>query len=183
MSGFELNKIAASILLASLIAMVSGTIVNILYKPNLTPKERGYSVQVHAHSADVANANEEASNQMDIPALMHNANVANGESLVKKCTSCHSLQKNGPNRVGPHLWNVIGRAKASVLDYKYSPSLSSKGGVWDYESLFQMIHKPSRFIPGTKMSFAGLSKPQDVADVIEYLRLNAHDGPFPSLPK
>lgn len=183
MSGFELNKIAASILLSSLIAMVSGTIVNILYKPNLTPKERGYSVQVHAHSAEMPSANEEASTPPDIPALMQSANLANGESLVKKCTSCHSLEKNGPNRVGPHLWNVIGREKASIADYKYSPSLSSKGGVWDYESLFQMIHKPSRFVPGTKMSFAGLSKPQDVADVIEYLRVNAHDAPLPALPK
>lgn len=181
MSGFELNKIAGSILLASLIAMISGTVVNILYKPNLLPEERGYKVQVHnAHNAD--SPSTDTTSIPDIPALMKSANIANGESLVKKCTSCHSLEKNGPNRVGPHLWNVITRDKASVPDYKYSAALTAKGGAWDYKSLFMMIHKPSRFVPGTKMSFAGLSNPQDAADVIEYLRVKAHDAPPPALP-
>lgn len=180
MSGFELNKIAGSILLASLIAMISGTVVNILYKPNLSPEERGYSIPVHAHNAN--SASTETAAMPDIPALMKSANIANGESLVKKCTSCHSLEKNGPNRIGPHLWNIIGKNKASVADYKYSPALTAKGGTWDYESLFLMIHKPSRFVPGTKMSFAGLSNPQDVADIIAYLRVKAHDAPPPALP-
>ena len=178
MSGFELNKIAASILLASLIAMIAGTVVNVLYKPNLSPKQRGYSVAVTGGHSAVAEA---PAAPVDIPALMKVANAANGEGLVKKCISCHSLDKNGPNKVGPHLWNVIGRDKGTIADYKYSAAMIAKGGKWDYESLFHMIHKPSAFMPGTKMSFAGLSNPQDVADVMQYLRTKLSDSP-PALP-
>lgn len=178
MSGLELNKIAASILLASLIAMIAGTVVNVLYKPNLSPKERGYQVAVTEGGAEVAPAQEKP---IDISALMKAANAENGANIVKKCISCHSLDKNGPNKVGPHLWNIIGRDKGSVADYKYSAAMMAKGGKWDYDSLFHMIHKPSSFMPGTKMSFAGLSKPEDVADVIEYLRIKASDN-SPALP-
>lgn len=174
MSGLELNKIAASILLSSLIAMMAGTIVNILYKPNLSPKERGYSIATNSHT-EVAAAEPEA--PIDIPALMKAANADNGEKLVKKCVACHSMDKNGPNKVGPHLWNVIGRDKGSVAGYKYSAAMMAKGGKWDYDSLFYMIHKPSAFLPGTKMSFAGLSNPQDVADMIQYLRIKVSDVP------
>jgi len=173
MSGLELNKIAASILLASLIAMIAGTIVNILYKPKLSPKERGYSIEVSSHAETVAAASPEA--PLDIPALMKAANADNGGNLIKKCIACHSLNKNGPNKVGPHLWNIIGREKGSVSDYKYSAAMMAKGGKWDYDSLFHMIHKPSAFMPGTKMSFAGISNPSDVADVIEYLRTKVSD--------
>lgn len=174
MSGLELNKIAASILLSSLIAMIAGKVVNILYKPNLSPQERGYSITVNSHT-EVADPVQEA--PLDIAALMKAANAANGENIIKKCSSCHSLDKNGPNKVGPHLWNIIGRDKGTIADYKYSAAMMAKGGKWDYDSLFHMIHKPSKFMPGTKMSFAGLSNPQDVADVIGYLRTKASDNP------
>src|ERR1700677_3391661 len=98
MSGFELNKIAASILLASLIAMVAGVVVNILYKPNLHPKTRGYEVAV----TETAPGSAQAAPQevpLDIPALMAKANADNGANLVKKCLACHSLDKDGPNKV------------------------------------------------------------------------------------
>jgi cytochrome c len=181
MSGFELNKIAGSILLASLIAMVSATVVNILYKPNLHPKQRGYEIAV-SNDQNTSNAPPAPETPLDIPALMKIANADVGEVIVKKCVACHSLDKGGPNKVGPHLWNVIGRAKGSVEGYNYSAAMTAKGGKWDYEDLFHMLHKPSQFLPGTKMSFAGISKPEDVANVIEYLRLKAHDTPAPPLP-
>jgi len=177
MSGFELNKIAGSILLASLIAMVAGTIVNILYKPNLHPKQRGYSVAVtDTPDSSAASAPD---TPVDIQALMKTANAEVGANLIKKCMACHSIAKDGPNKIGPHLWNVIDRTKGSVSDYSYSAAMTAKGGKWDYNDLFYMIHKPSQFLPGTKMSFAGLSKPQEVADVIEYLRLHVSDNPVP----
>jgi cytochrome c len=180
MSGFELNKIAGSILLASLVAMVAGTIVNVLYKPNLHPKQRGYEVAVSHNSDTESSVAPEV--PLDIPALMKAANADAGEAIIKKCTACHSLDKGGPNKVGPHLWNVIGRAKGVVEGYNYSAAMLAKGGKWDYDDLFHMLHKPSKFLPGTKMSFAGISKPEDVANVIEYLRLKAHDAPPPALP-
>lgn len=182
MSGFELNKILASILLASLIAMVTGTVVNLLYKPDLSPKERGYSVAMVGHGTGHTPGHQEPTSTVTIADLMKNANAAHGQNLVKKCVSCHSLEKDGPNKIGPHLWNVIGREKAAITDYKYSAAMIASAGVWDYESLFNMIKKPSVYMPGTKMSFSGITNPQDIADIIEYLRVNAHDTPIPKLP-
>jgi cytochrome c len=181
MSGFELNKIAASILLASLIAMIVGIVVNALYKPNLLPEQRGYTVAPHAHTTDKASASELEA-PLDIPALMKTANSAAGENIIKKCLACHSVEKDGPNKVGPHLWNVIGRDKASIADYKYSSAMTAKGGKWDYSDLFAFMKNPRQYLPGTKMSFAGLIKPEDIANVIEFLRLKAHDTPPPDLP-
>lgn len=173
MSGIELNKIAAAILLASLIAMLTGFIANILYKPNLQPKNRGFSVEVTEDSHNEAATAPEA--EIDIKELMKNANAEAGKEITKKCLACHSLDKDGPNKIGPHLWNVAGAEKAQNTTYKYSSAMKSKGGTWDDESLFHLLHKPSQFIPGTKMSFAGLSKPQDIANVILYLKTFIHD--------
>ena len=183
MSGFELNKIAASILLASLIAMIVGAVVNALYKPNLHPAQRGYTVAVHAASPNANNAAvAEVEAPLDIHALMAAASADSGEAVVKKCQMCHSLEKDGPNKVGPHLWNVIGRTKAGIADYTYSQAMKDKGGVWDYEALFHFLRNPRQYLPGTKMSFAGLNKPEDIANAIQYLRLKAHDAPPPPLP-
>lgn len=172
MNGKELNKIVASILLASLIAMMVGFIANILYKPNLQALHRGYSVAVQETSGASAT---QAQAPVNIPELMKTANSDNGREIAKKCLMCHSLDKDGPNKIGPHLWDVAGRPKASIADYKYSPALSKLGGVWDDDSLFAFLHKPSSYAPGTKMSFAGLSKPQDIADVILFLKTYVHD--------
>ena len=172
MSGFELNKIAASVLLASLIAMLVGFIANILYKPNFKVANRGYSVEVTETVGTSATVEEV---KFDIAELMKTANAEAGKEIVKKCISCHSFDKGGANKVGPHLWNVDGRDKASVEGYSYSAALKAIGGKWDDESLFHFLHKPSKFVPGTKMSFIGLSKGQDLANVVLYLKTMAHD--------
>lgn len=174
MSGFELNKIAASILLASLIAMLVGFIANALYKPNLKPQKRGYSISVSEDSGNTSPTNEEEV-KIDIAELMKNANAEAGKVVAKKCISCHSLDKSGTNKVGPHLWNVAGNEKAKVEGYKYSAALTSLGGKWDDESLFYFLLRPSKFVPGTKMTFAGISKPEDIANVIMFLKTLAHD--------
>ena len=171
MSGFELNKVAGAILLAALIAAVVVNVVDILYKPNLAPKTRGYEVAVVEGGPDTAQA-PAPEEKVDIEALMKTANAANGENIAKKCLACHSFEKGGPNKVGPNLWNVAGNDKISHPDYKYSDAMKNKGGKWDDESLYHFINKPSKFLPGTKMSFAGLSKPQEIADVIAFLKLH-----------
>ncbi|ABV73236.1 cytochrome c [Rickettsia canadensis str. McKiel] len=172
MSGKELNKIVAAILLASLIAMMVGFVANILYKPNLQVLHRGYSVAVHENS--VASTSE-APAAVNIAELMKTANADNGREIAKKCLMCHSLDKDGPNKLGPHLWDVAGRPKASIADYKYSSALSKLDGVWDDDSLFAFLHKPSSYAPGTKMSFAGISKLQEIADIILFLKTYVHD--------
>ncbi len=167
MSGFELNKIAGAILLASLITMIVGVTVNIIYKPNLKPQTRGYSV---ATTEGIPVNNTIAEIKFDIPELMKVANAAAGKEIAKKCISCHSFEANGPNKVGPNLAGIVGHEKAKKEGFKYSTALTNKGGVWDEESLFPFLHKPSKYIPGTKMSFIGLDKPEDIANVIAYLK-------------
>jgi len=174
MSGFELNKIAGAILLATLIATLVGTIANILYKPTLKVQHRGYSIAV-VESADEKEGKAPAEEQMpDIQALMKAANADAGKELSKKCLSCHGFDKGGPHKIGPNLWHVAGREKAKAEGYKYSSALSALGGIWDDESLFHMLHKPGKFVPGTKMTFAGLAKFEEIANVVAYLK-TLHD--------
>ena len=107
--------------------------------------------------------------------------IAKGERLAKnKCVVCHTMQKGGGARLGPNLFNVLGRRAGSVESYKYSKAMTSSGIVWDEAAFIEFLTKPSKFVKGTKMSFAGLKKPADRAAVIAYLRsLSAAPKPLP----
>jgi cytochrome c len=151
-----------------------------LYKPHVA-KERGYKVDVQEETAASSGDQPAEVVVVDIKALLASANASNGEKLITRCSSCHNHDKNGPNRVGPELWNVVNRDKASSPGFSYSDAMKAKGGKWDYESLYHFINNPKAFVPGTKMSFVGLKKPQDVADLIAFLR-TLSDNPA-ELPK
>ena len=166
MSGLELNKIAAAVLLASLIAMVVGTVANILYKPKLQVAQRGYEVEV---TEDAKSVGEEVV-QLSLVELMAQANAQNGKKIAKKCVSCHTFDAGGAHKIGPNIHNIVGAPKASREGFAYSGALKALGGSWDDESLYAFLKKPSKYVPGTKMSFAGLRKPQDIADMIAYLK-------------
>ncbi len=170
MSGLELNKIVAAVLLASLIAMVVGVVANALYKPKLEIAQRGYQIEVSEASSSHDNQPEAPVN---IAALMDTANAEDGAKVVKKCLACHTLDEGGANKIGPNLWKIYGAAKAKRDGYVYSKAIAAVGGIWDNENLYHFLNKPSKFIPGTKMSFAGLSKPQDIVNVIAYLKEKA----------
>lgn len=181
MSGMEWNKIAASILLSGLIAMVAAKVTDILYVPILDPKERGYQVEGVQIAANPATSTPKEPVIIKIGALMAAANAQEGKSIAKKCVACHSFVSGGKNKVGPNLWNVLDAEKGHHPDFKYSKALMDKGGKWDYESLYHFLRSPKNFISGTKMSFAGLKTPEEVADVIAYLRESASSPkPLPS---
>jgi cytochrome c len=177
MNGKEFNKIAAGLLIAGLIAMISGKIVETIYKPNLHPAKRGYSVEVSDQSGAVELAKPEVF-QIDIKELMHKASNEAGAKLFTKCSACHTAEKGGANRVGPNLWDVVGRKRASHEGYTYSSSMIAFGGEWSYEELAHFLHKPGSYIKGTKMGFAGFSKQEDIANIIAYLR-TLSDSPHP----
>jgi cytochrome c len=114
--------------------------------------------------------------------LLANANVEAGKAIfMKQCFTCHTIDKGGPNKVGPNQWDIVGRKKASHEGFGYSSALQAKGGEWTYEDIDHMIFKPQVYVRGTKMAFAGLPKAQERADVIAYLR-TMNDNP-PPLPK
>lgn len=171
-SKIELNKIAASILLSTLVVTLSAIIADFFYKPNTKIQQRGYVVETSG--SELIEAQDEKDQEvLDIETLMANANIEAGKRISKKCVACHDLSKNGPNKIGPHLWGIVNSEKASRKDFAYSKSMLEIGGIWDRKSLFNFLHKPRKFVPGTKMAFIGIKKPQDIANIIAYLEEEA----------
>lgn len=108
--------------------------------------------------------------------LIATADIEKGAKISKACASCHSFDKDGATKTGPALWNIVGRAKGSVAGYDYSDGLKAKGGNWDIASLNQFLWKPKKYVSDTKMTFNGISKEQDRAALIAWLRAQA-DSP------
>ena len=154
------------------IVIVAGAtlLADILYRPKPMLK-RGFEIQI---SADGKAVKQEAPKPVDIESLIKNASVDNGAKIFKKCATCHNADKGGGNKTGPNLFAVSGRKRASIAGFKYSDAMLKKGGSWTHSDLNLFLTKPKDFVPGTKMGFAGLKKPQDRADVILYLEKNAH---------
>ena len=107
------------------------------------------------------------------------ASVEAGLKLSKKCTACHSLKSGGPNGVGPTLWNIVNAPKASIEGYSYSNGLSSIGGSWTIQDLNMWLKSPKKYAPGNKMSFAGLRKTKDRANMVAFLN-SISDKPIPN---
>jgi len=171
MKNLETNKIAAAIFLAGLLALLSGKIADGLYHPVEDPDQRGYQVEVAAEG-DTGATEKEEEEPIDIAALMEAASADSGSKVFKKCAACHTIEQGGPHRVGPNLAGVVGADKGHHNDYSYSDALKAKGGKWTEEDLFHFLHKPKDYLPGTKMTFAGIKKPEQIADLIEFLKNN-----------
>lgn len=165
----------AAVLVAGLLAIGAGKLSGLFYSEGEAEK-RGFEIEVAETSVTGADAPKEE--VIDIAALMATASAEKGQKIAKRCVSCHKFEKGGKNKVGPALWNIVGAPKGKIPGYKYSAALLEKGGDWNYESLFAFFKKPKNYIPGTKMNFAGLKKPTDVANLIAYMRQNS-DVPFP----
>jgi cytochrome c len=170
------NTIAGCVLASALFAMVCGKVSNALVHPHKLDKPAlAVSDEAPTQTAAAAPAQE----LPPIGPKLAGANVEAGKAMFQKqCFTCHTVDKGGPNKVGPNLWGVVGRPKASHAGFSYSSPLQAKGGDWSYEDIDHMVFKPTAYVRGTKMAFAGLPKEQDRADVIAYLRTMA-DAPKP----
>ena len=113
-----------------------------------------------------------------VPALLASADAGDGKKIFKKCKACHTADKGGAHKVGPNLWDVVGRAKAGAQGYRFSGVLAGLGGAWTFADLDAFLAKPRAFAPGTKMTFNGVRKAADRAAVIAYLR-SLSDSPKP----
>jgi cytochrome c len=174
MNSFELNKIIAAILLVVALIIGLNKISDSIFHVE-KPENSGYKVEVVAVSTtDTSDAAE----KIDISALMTMGDLNHGKKIFKKCAACHSIKQGGGNKIGPALYNVVGRAVGGVSDYKYSKSLASYGKEWSFEELNGFLIKPATWIKGTKMAFPGLKKEKDRASVIIYINQNG-DSPKP----
>ena len=168
MDSFELNKIIAAILMVALLVIGLGKIADSVFYVKM-PKNPGYQVDVESQLISNTSQVAEVEEKIDISAVMTLGDIASGEKIFKKCAACHSINKGGKNKIGPALYNVVGRTVGGVNDYKYSKALASYGKEWTFEELNGFLLKPASYIKGTKMSYAGLRKEKDRASVIKYL--------------
>ena len=171
-----LEKIGFSFMLAAWIAWGSNLIGNALV--HAEPLQvTAFKIEGGSGAAPET-AEIPAAGGSDVSALLASADTSAGAKTFKKCKSCHTKEKGGKNRVGPNLWDVVGRAKAGAAGYSFSGALKGLGGTWTYQDLDAFLTSPKGFAKGTKMSFAGLKKPQDRAAVIIFLR-SLSDQPKP----
>jgi len=101
------------------------------------------------------------------------ADPVKGQQIAARCKACHDFSQNGPNRVGPNLWGVIGRKPGTHPGFSYSSAMVDEGnkiGAWDADHIFQFLESPGSYLPGTKMMFIGLQSPEDRANVIAWLK-------------
>ena len=173
---FELNKIAAALLIALLVAAVANQISKSLVYP-IYLEQKSYHVEITDQQTPFP-SEAKSEPAKDITPLLAKADIANGEKVFKKCTTCHTVAKNQSAKIGPNLWNIVLAPIAKATDYVYSTALKGKTGNWTVENLNQFLHKPREFAPGTKMTFIGVTNDQERADVIAYLRQQA-DTPAP----
>lgn len=173
-NGLEFNKIAAAVLLAGIIAMVSGIVSEGLYAggegEHGSEQKRGYTIAGAENATPSGTPAAAEEKPVDIAPLMAKADIKAGEALIKKCTSCHSFDKGGKNGVGPNQWGLVGSHFAHSGDYSYSPAIMAmKDKKWTAQELSDFLANPKKAIPNNKMSFAGISNPQDRANLIAYL--------------
>ena len=179
MDSFEINKIIASILLVALLIIGISKISNIIFKVDKL-ESSAYKVELPEDGAQKLSENKvlKVEEKVDISALLALGDITHGEKVFKKCSACHSINAGGGNKIGPALYNVVGRKIAAVEDYKYSKALVNYKKNWSFEELNGFLIKPQKWIKGTKMAYAGLRKEKDRASVILYLNKYS-DSPIP----
>ena len=179
MSGLEVNKILASIILALIVVIVIGHIGDFIVNVDNTEiQQTAYKIEVPETVNDVSGSDSKEKVIEPISLLLASASVDKGQKIFKKCSACHTYNKEGANKVGPNLWNLINSPKANVEGFAYSKELAEFGGQWGYEELAQFLYKPKEYIKGTKMNFGGLKKVQDRANLVLFLR-DQSDNPAP----
>lgn len=172
------EKTGFALLMAAWVTWGSNQIGDILVHAEEL-SENAYKIEVADSGGGSGGAADKEPEKSAIE-LLASATSERGEKVFKKCAACHSIEKGGPDKVGPHLWNVLGREKGSVAGFAYSDTLAGMNTPWDYETMDKFLESPRNFVSGTKMTFAGLRKASDRAAVILYLR-DHNDNP-PPLP-
>src|SRR5687768_9191505 len=177
MDSFEVNKIAGAVLAVLLFAMGANVLSSILFAPKKAG-QMGYALPEPEPQAAAAGA-QAAAPAEPLPVLLAKADPAKGQAAARKCTSCHTFEPGGANKVGPNLAGVLGRPVASHPGFNYSAALKEKGGTWGYDEMAAFIHNPRAYAPGTTMAFAGVPATQERADILAYLKTISPNAPPP----
>jgi cytochrome c len=182
MNSFEINKILGAVLGTCLILLAVHITSGAIFTPPV-PAKPGYDIAVKQEQP-AQQPSTAAPAQQPIENLLASASVEHGAQVAKQCQICHNLQEGQGPKVGPDLYNVVGRPVASVPGFNYSAALKAKGGTWTVEALNTWLTDPRADVPGTAMTFAGLPNEKQRADLIAYLNtLSANPKPLPTAQK
>lgn len=187
MDSFEFNKIAGVVLTALLIIFGGRTIIE-EFVVSHGPQEPAYQLaevpDETAEATETASAQpaEEGFSFEKVASLLQSASAEAGQSQFRQCSACHTVNEGGANRVGPNLWNIVGRDIGVVDGFNYSSAMAGLDGDWTYEKLALFLHDPKGWLPGTKMAYAGIEKSEGVANMLAYLRSLSNDpAPLPEV--
>jgi cytochrome c len=182
MDSFELNKVVGAILATCLVLLLSNFTAQAIFTPSKVTKQ-GFEIAVK-EAAPAADSKEAAAASEPIEKLLQTASIEKGGAAAKKCASCHTFDKGGPNRVGPNLFGIVGRDRAAEPGFNYSAAIKAKGGKWTIDEINKFVANPKGYIPGTAMGFAGIQKDSERADVLAYLNsLADKPAPLPTAAK
>ncbi len=180
MDSFEWNKIIGAVLGTAIFIFVVRVVAENIYEPE-KPEKPGYVVEgVTETPAGGGAAAPVAETLPDWGTVLAKADVAAGKTTGAKCEACHDLSAAKTIKIGPPLFGVVDRARASIAGFSYSAAIKGKPGNWTYDELFKFLKSPGAYIPGTKMSFAGISKIDDRINLIAYLRSQGGTIPVPA---
>jgi cytochrome c len=180
MDSFEFNKMAGAVLGTALLVLGLKNFGGELFRTE-APEKPGMLIEVVDSAVATGDAGTPTA-AVSIGTLLAKADATKGAGLAKACAACHSIDKGGANKVGPHLWDVVGRPMGSAEGFAYSEGFKAMGGkTWGFEELNAWLKAPKEFMKGTKMSYAGIKKDQDRADLIAFLAsLSDAPKPFPA---
>ena len=170
------NTINGWILFAGIVALGGSIVAGEVFKAE-RPENMGYPIEgVVEDGAGAAEA------EKPIAFYLASADAAKGEQTFKKCVACHNADPGGANALGPALFGVMGRPIASHAGFAYSPALKEVGGAWDWDKMSAWLSNPKKFAPGNKMTFPGLSNPEERANVLAFLNSRGSNLPVPPPP-
>jgi len=177
MESVNVNRVSLAALGSVLFVMLLVAFSNLVISPRI-PAVPGFALPTGGATAPAA-APKEAP-EVPLPALLAKADPKKGEQIAKVCETCHNFKEGAGAKIGPDLWNVVGRPVGSFPGFAYSDALKKIGGDWTFEKLNDWIKAPSAMAPGTKMAFAGEKDAEKRADVLVYLQtLSDKPVPFP----
>ena len=171
MNSFDINKIIAAIIFTVVVVIGINKLSDVVYSV------KAPIAKLKVEAKQINQISEKKEGSLDLNEFLALGSVEHGKKIFSKCSACHSIDKGGGNRIGPALWSVLGRKMGSLSDYKYSKALVNFGKDWGFEEMNAFLIKPSKYIKGTKMAFAGLKEEKDRASIILYLNKQS-DNPL-----
>ena len=190
MESFELNKIAGGVLSALLFMFGLPELVGMFkggaHGDHGHGASAGYQLPMPKDTGGKAGGGAPAADAFSfakVAAALPKASADSGKDVFKACTQCHTPEKGGANKLGPNLYGIVGRDIGKHAGFAYSPSVAEKGGKWTWDHLTEYLHDPKGYIPGNKMSYAGVKDVSEMADLLAYLRtLSDAPAALPDVP-